>query len=264
MQPLSTAPAETLRGIRFVLTDMDDTLTYRGRLDAAAYTALERLQTGGLTVIPITAAPAGWCDQMARMWPVDAVIGENGGVRFHRDTNGQVRRELWHDAARQQANERRLKRLAAFVRQNMPDAQPAADQPFRLTSLAFDLPAEPERRAALADLCIRSGASVTVNSLWLLAWYGGYNKLTAAQRLFRDLWQADLADLRDEVLYAGDSANDAPMFAYLPHSVGVSTVVEHLPDIPLPPAWVTCGPGGTGFVELADAILAAKSIGDPT
>lgn len=79
MQPLFTAVDSEFDSVRFVLTDMDETLTYQGRLAAATYTALERLQTHGIRVIPVTAAPAGWCDQMARMWPVDGVIGENGG-----------------------------------------------------------------------------------------------------------------------------------------------------------------------------------------
>lgn len=77
MRPLAEAPVERLRRVSLVLTDMDDTLTHRGRLPAATYAALERLETAGIPVIPVTAAPAGWCDQMARMWPVAGVIGES-------------------------------------------------------------------------------------------------------------------------------------------------------------------------------------------
>lgn len=67
---------------------MDETLTRNGRLAAATYTALERLQACGICVVPVTAAPAGCCDQMARRWPVDGVIGENGGVFFQRTVGG--------------------------------------------------------------------------------------------------------------------------------------------------------------------------------
>ncbi|CCC99226.1 hypothetical protein [Azospirillum baldaniorum] len=48
------------------------------------------------------------------------------------------------------------------------------------------------------------------------------------------------------------------MFAHFPLSVGVSTVADILPELPAPPAWITRGPGGDGFVELADALLAAR------
>lgn len=97
MQPLALAPADTFSSVRFLLTDMDETLTHRGRLAAQTYAALERLQTRGIRVIPVTAAPAGWCDQMARMWPVDGVIAENGGLFIRRGADGHgAERRYWH------------------------------------------------------------------------------------------------------------------------------------------------------------------------
>ena len=86
MQPLADFPQNALRKIRFVLTDIDDTLTEKGRLPAASYLALERLQQFGIKVIPITGRPAGWCDHIARMWPVDGVVGENGAFYFVYDS----------------------------------------------------------------------------------------------------------------------------------------------------------------------------------
>ena len=76
MKPFSQFPPALSRQVRFVLTDVDDTLTDGPRLPASAYAAIERLQGAGITVIPVTAAPAGWCDLIARMWPIGAVIGE--------------------------------------------------------------------------------------------------------------------------------------------------------------------------------------------
>ena len=77
MQPLAAMPDAARRAIRGVLTDIDDTLSTHGSLTAAAYTALERLRAAGKLVIPITGRPAGWCDHIARRWPVDAVVGEH-------------------------------------------------------------------------------------------------------------------------------------------------------------------------------------------
>ena len=85
MRPLASFPLEDRRRIRGVLTDIDDTLTSEGRLPATAYGALERLRAAGLLVIPITGRPAGWCDHIARMWPVDGVVGENGALYFRYD-----------------------------------------------------------------------------------------------------------------------------------------------------------------------------------
>ncbi len=70
MLPIASLPPETRRTLKGVFTDIDDTLTSDGTLTAAAYGAMERLQRAGLLMIPITGRPAGWCDHIARMWPI--------------------------------------------------------------------------------------------------------------------------------------------------------------------------------------------------
>src|SRR3954462_2183938 len=70
MRPLAELPVAGIRGLFF---DIDDTLTTDGRLTAAAYGALERWKAAGKWAVPVTGRPAGWCDHIARMWPVDAV-----------------------------------------------------------------------------------------------------------------------------------------------------------------------------------------------
>src|SRR5215472_8807314 len=82
MRPLSELPVSARRSIRGVFTDIDDTLSTDGRITGEAYDAMARLRAAGLLVIPITGRPAGWCDHIARMWPVDAVVGENGAFWF--------------------------------------------------------------------------------------------------------------------------------------------------------------------------------------
>src|SRR5258708_39741422 len=85
MKSFAEFPAEACRAIRVVLFDIDDTLTTRGRLTDSAYAALARLHEAGFTTIPITGRPAGWCDHIARMWPVAGVVGENGAFYFRYD-----------------------------------------------------------------------------------------------------------------------------------------------------------------------------------
>src|SRR3546814_12696040 len=80
IRPLDAFSAADRRGIRYVLCDIDDTLTSHGRLTAAAYAALERLETAGFVVVPITGRPAGWCDLIARFWTVRAIVGEKGAL----------------------------------------------------------------------------------------------------------------------------------------------------------------------------------------
>ena len=99
MRPLSEFPKAELARIRGVLCDIDDTLTTDGRLTAAAYAALERLQRAGMRVVPITGRPAGWCDHIARMWPVDAVVGENGAFYFRYDHAQRLMQRCFVDDA---------------------------------------------------------------------------------------------------------------------------------------------------------------------
>lgn len=259
MRPLCAAAPGTFRAVRFVLTDMDETLTFRGRLSARTYDALERLQRAGVVVIPVTAAPAGWCDQMARMWPVDGVIGENGGFFFRRAATGHgLVRTFWHGEEGRHEVFRRLQEIAGRVRAEARGAVLAEDQPFRLTSIAFDQPDDAAARRAIVAALRAAGADVTVNNLWVLGWLGGYDKLAMATRVLADGYGVDADTARDVVLYVGDSLNDAPMFAHFPHAVGVSTVARDLAEMPAAPRWITQGPGGDGFVEAAEAVLASR------
>ena len=112
MQPLADSSQNALRKIRFVLTDIDDTLTENGLLPAASYQALERLQKAGKKVIPITGRPAGWCDHIARMWPVDGIVGENGAFYFVYDRGKlKMKRRFWKTGNERAADRKKLGQL---------------------------------------------------------------------------------------------------------------------------------------------------------
>lgn len=259
MKPLSEASSSTFQSVRFVLTDMDETLTYGGRLAAQTYGALERLRAAGIKVIPVTAAPAGWCDQMARMWPVDGVIGENGGFFFQRNGDRpDLKRMFWHPVEHQQSVADRLAEIGARVREIVPAAALAQDQPFRLTSVEFSQSEEPAVRTAIIAALHGAGADVATNNLWVLGWLCGYDKLAMVRRILTANYGIDVDADRDAVLYVGDSTNDAPMFGFFNHTIGVSTVRRYLPEIPTPPNWIAEGPGGSGFVEAADAVISSR------
>jgi len=75
-------PPETARGIRWVLTDIDDTMTRDGKLVPAAYAALCSLKEAGLSVVAVTGRSAGWGQVHLQEWPLDGVITENGAVSY--------------------------------------------------------------------------------------------------------------------------------------------------------------------------------------
>ena len=139
MEPITSFPRSARADIRYVLTDIDDTLTVGGRLPSAALGAMEALQQAGVRVIPITGRPAGWCDHIARMWPVDGLVGENGAFYFRYDHGAKrMVRRYWKPAAERAADRLRLEAIRQRVLAAVPGCAVAADQAYREADLAID------------------------------------------------------------------------------------------------------------------------------
>ena len=264
MKALSDFSAEARRATRFVLCDIDDTITDRGRLPAASLDAMERLQAAGVRVLPITGRPAGWCDHFARMWPIDGVVGENGAMFFrYDDKTRRMRRSYWKPADERAADMARLRELASEITAQVPGSAVAADQAYRETDLAIDFAedvgplAEPEI-ARIVALFEQAGATAKASSIHVNGWFGDYDKLSMTRRAFAEFFGRDIDNERDDVVFAGDSPNDSPMFGFFPNSVGVANVADFAGRLPAEPTWITIGRGAAGFVELADALLEAR------
>jgi len=260
-QPLASMPDRVRRGVRYVLTDIDDTLTTHGRLTAAAYASLQRLHDAGKIVIPVTGRPAGWCDHIARMWPVAAVVGENGAFYMRFDAaRRQLVRRFAADGADRDAHRARIAAIGAMVVRTVRGSALASDQRYRETDLAIDYcedvpalgPADVQRIVALMQA---EGMTAKVSSIHVNGWFGAYDKLAMTRVLLDEVFGDDIDAVRDSVLFAGDSPNDAPMFAYFPNAVGVANVRRFLEGIPAAPAYITDGEAGAGFTEIADALL---------
>jgi HAD superfamily hydrolase (TIGR01484 family) len=261
----STPSTAMLAGLRGVLLDIDGTITTAGRLSAAAYDALERLQAAGLWVIPVTGRPAGWCDLIARFWPVTAVVGENGAMYFRYDhaQRRMARRFARSDAERAHDRER-LRLIGAEVLGAVPGAGIAADQAYRDTDLAIDwcedVPAlgshDVERVVALLEA---HGLTVKVSSIHVNAWFGRHDKLGMTRRLMQEQFGIDLDAERDAFAFIGDSPNDEPMFEYFPNSFAVANIAAFADALAHPPAYIVDREEGEGFVAFAEAILAARA-----
>lgn len=242
-----------------ILCDIDDTLTHHGRLVPAAFAALASAQQRGLRVVPVTGRPYGWADQIARMWPVDGVVAENGGLWCWM---GDRKLELGfvQDAATRADNRRSLDRLAGRILDAVPGCALASDQAFRALDLAVDFCEDvpPLPRVAIDHIVAQfeaAGAVCKVSSIHVNGWFGAFDKLTGFRRFHHDRW-GHAPDL-SRWLYFGDSANDAPMFEAFPRSVGVANVTDFLDRMDAWPTHITQGPGGHGFAE-AMALLFAQ------
>ncbi|MDX2225074.1 MAG: HAD-IIB family hydrolase [Rhodospirillaceae bacterium] len=262
--PLAAFPLDARRRVRVVMTDIDDTLTNHGRLGAQAYGALERLRAQGFIVVPITGRPAGWCDHFARMWPVDAVVGENGAFWFRYDQQKRVmQRHWWQDQATRAANRERLTLLGRRILAEVPGSAIASDQAYRESDLAIDFcedvpPLDKAGIDRIVALFEAAGAVAKVSSIHVNGWFGDWDKLAMARRCLAGAFGIDVDAAAETVVFSGDAPNDEPMFRFFPNAVGVANVMQWADRLTHFPAWITPSEGGPGFAELADALIAAR------
>lgn len=264
LRPLIQFPRAERARIAHVITDLDGTLTTAGRLPACSYSALERLHQAGYRIVLVTGRPAGWCDHFARMWPLDGVVGENGAFYFCYDAGARrMIRRYWKEPRQRAEDRARLKALGARILAAVPGAAVAADQAYREADLAIDVredvaPLADGEAARIVALFEQAGASAKLSSVHVNGWFGAYDKLAMTERLFAERFGTALADVRERAVYCGDSPNDAPMFAYFTHGIGMANVRAFAARMAALPRWITARPGGEGFAELAEALLAAQ------
>jgi HAD superfamily hydrolase (TIGR01484 family) len=262
MKQIEKMPKAVKTTIRYVLADIDDTLTLDGRLPAVVFAAMEDLKKAGICMIPITGRPAGWCDHIARMWPVDGVVGENGAFYFYYD-DGQrkMRRRYFKPEEQRRADRKKLEKLKWEILDKIPGCRISADQHYREADLAIDYcedvpPLSTEDVDGIVRLFQAAGARAKISSIHVNGWFGDYDKLTMTRLLFAEVFKDDLAAVKENIIFIGDSPNDVPMFQFFPHSVGVANILQFKEKITHKPTWVTQQEGGYGFAEMVDLILA--------
>jgi HAD superfamily hydrolase (TIGR01484 family) len=261
VRPLRELDPARCRDLHGVVFDIDDTITDHGLLTDGAYRALWDLARAGLTLVAVTGRPLGWCDVLARLWPVAAAVGENGGGWVWRAGAG-VAEGYCDDAAERARQQVKLAALAETARAALPGLRLAGDQRQRRVDLAFDVGEEerlPEDRIArLVELIHAAGARALVSSVHAHAFFGAHDKATGAAAAIRAVLGRELASERERWLFVGDSGNDAAAFAYFPVSAGVANVRAHLARLPVPPAFVADAERGAGFAEIADLVLSCR------
>ncbi|MEE4264524.1 MAG: HAD-IIB family hydrolase [Desulfobacteraceae bacterium] len=261
MKPIEKIPETVKKAIRYVLADIDDTLTLDGRLPAVVFAAMEGLKKAGICMIPITGRPAGWCDHIARMWPVDGVVGENGAFYFYYDDQQRkMRRRYFKSEEQRSADRKKLEKLKREILDKIPGCRISADQHYREADLAIDY-CEDVPRLSMQDIdrIVRlfeaAGARAKISSIHVNGWFGEYDKLTMTRLLFAEVFKDDLTAVKENIVFIGDSPNDVPMFQFFPYSVGVANILQFKEKIAHKPAWVTRQAGGRGFAEMVDLIL---------
>jgi HAD superfamily hydrolase (TIGR01484 family) len=247
--------------IEFLFTDIDDTLTDEGFLGAEAYKALWDLHNRGVKIIPVTGRPAGWCEMIARFWPVDGIVGENGGFYFrYLREHKKMARHFFFPENVQQQNRAKLDQIAKEVLTAVPGCAIASDQFTRLMDLAIDFcedvkPLPKNEVQKIVDVFQKHGAIAKVSSIHVNGWFGDYDKLKMCKLYMKNEHGLNIDQEQSRMAFCGDSPNDEPMFAFFKNSVAVANIQNFLNEIKNPPQYLCTQKGGHGFVEFAQQIL---------
>ena len=232
MKPLDQIPDTLRQSLRGIFSDIDDTITTNGMLSAEAYSAIENISEQGIDFIPITGRPAGWCDMIARFWPVRGVIGENGAFFFSYDHKKKkmIRRYIQSEKERSEGR-KKLEEIKQKVLKEVAGCAVSSDQFSRISDLAIDfcedvpdLPIEAVKK--IKEIFVQSGATAKISSIHVNAWFGDYSKLEMTRISTKEIFYIDLDRYKDEFVFCGDSPNDELLFQYFSNSCGVANVKD--------------------------------------
>ncbi len=261
ISPVSSLDADFCRNLEYIFTDIDDTITEGGKLPASTMEALWKLHDSGISVVPVTGRPAGWCDHIARMWPVTGVIGENGAFYFAYDEkNRRVIRKYAQDRETRALGQKKLQRIRERVLDEVPGCGIASDQDFRIADLAVDFcedagPLDEKAVDRICGIAIEEGSTCKISSIHVNCWYGEYDKLTCFNLFLSDFTGKTLDQMQKRILFMGDSLNDEPMFEKLECTIAVANIEKFLKKMKSFPAYITEKESAAGFFEAAEIIL---------
>jgi HAD superfamily hydrolase (TIGR01484 family) len=258
VKPLADLPASEARSLHGLLFDLDDTLLTHGLLTRAAYGALWDLRDAGLKLVAVTGRPAGWGMVLARQWPVEGCVTENGAVHALRDGAGVAVREPCDEGERR-SRRVRLARLVERIREVVPEARLTDDVELRRSDVTWDVGERvrlPEDRVrAIVDAIEEAGARWSRSSVHLHATYDVDDKASGALRFLSEQLGVEAGAAIVRFAFVGDSGNDAACFAAFRTTFGVANVRAAAGSLSRTPRFVAPRPMGDGFADVVAEIL---------
>lgn len=276
---------------RYLVLDIDDTLTTHGHVQPATLAALQRAAKAGIDVILDTGRSAGWGAAMLQYLPaVSAAIVENGGAWFDLRLPRPHAHEVPVQFATAAPDRARLIAAQEAAAADLGwEFVPTADDPFRLTdhTVVRTLPGGTagaallqRLRQALADPRLEGprpegpsapasprSSSFPVELLASSVHLHFYSDDPARRRskaagLLALLARRGVPDPADEVrrlaVAVGDSGNDISLFhpGRFALAVGVRNIERYLPELgDHRPGHITRSAEGDGVIELIDDLL---------
>ena len=234
--------------LRLIATDMDGTLTQRGKFTASLLQAFEDLRAADIPVLIVTGRSAGWVSGLVTYLPVVGAIAENGGLFYPADSAKAIALTLIPDFVE---HRQQLEVAYQRLKSEFPHIQESTDNRFRLTDWTFDnrdlTVTQLER---LDTLCSSMGWGFTYSSVQCHIKPASQDKARGLMQVLHEYFPQYAPQ---QVVTVGDSPNDASLFNpdLFPVSVGVANVLDYASELIYQPAYVTTAVEGEGFCELA-------------
>lgn len=269
---LSSCPQQERAAVTRLFFDVDDTLTWQGRLPEQAVSALYRAKAAGLVLCAVTGRSFAWGEMLVRLFPLDAVVAETGASALFFDERGRLR-TLHHE---EEAERRRLRAhreaIADEVLAAIAGSRLAEDNVGRIADSAFDLvesgdPLPEEDVQRLIALLQQRGLTTARSSVHVNAFVygtaGPFDKASMVDRLLQTMSGVSLSAASSALCYVGDSMNDGPLWAKAGVSVGVGNVaplLDRLHERGQAPRFMVDGQGGYGFAQVVNDLLDARDL----
>lgn len=248
--PLSqTSSTHSFTNIRLIATDMDGTLTRRGKFTSALLQALEDLAKADFKVVIVTGRSSGWVNGLVSYLPIAGAVAENGGLFYLSGNEMPIALTSIPDL-----NAHRQKLAAAFeqLQTQFPQLRESTDNRFRITDWTFDVQGlSTDDLQVLSHLCQQLHWGFTYSNVQCHIKPLGQDKAVGLLQVLQEYFPQYT---KEQVVSVGDSPNDESLFdeRFFPISVGVANVLEYVNQLQHQPAYVTSLPEGEGCCELVN------------
>lgn len=248
IKPVSEALAANLsQDIRLIATDMDGTLTQKGKFSANLLHALEALRQAKIDVLIVTGRSAGWVNAVQSYLPITGAIAENGGLYY---SNCSETAEFLTEIQDLNFHRQKLAETFRLLQSKFPQIQESSDNCFRLTDWTFDVAGLSISELETIDtICQQEGWGFTYSTVQCHIKPIEQNKASSLLQVL-DKYFPQL--ITKQIITVGDSPNDESLFdrSVFPFSVGVANVLHYVDRLQYRPAYVTNLAESEGFCEL--------------
>lgn len=253
MIPLTS---NALSSVELIATDMDGTLTNKGKFTAELLTALESLVVKDITVLIVTGRSAGWVSAIANYLPIAGAIAENGGIFYNNQDRSS---ELITNLENIENHRSKLKEVFQLLQSKFPEIKESIDNSFRITDWTFDIgELNPSQLEIMHSICKEAGMGFTYSTVQCHIKPQQQDKALGLQQILNKHFQ-DISP--QQIVTVGDSPNDESLFNsdYFPLSVGVANITDYSDRLQHQPTYVTTLSEAEGFCELIRTLTKAKS-----